>query len=252
MRLSCCWGRAIMVRMKWPGVPETLSHCLFFALLCSTVKGSCIHPEFNPQKVRFNSTNLWHYVTWEPPRQMGSNLTYTVEYLKSGDKWRRVSDCTNIVRTRCDLRLTDEECEYWARVQVVWVGYGCSSEWVYTDCFSPLSDTDLKVLQFNVTFSDGIFVTTIMDSPTPHTKDGVVMTVRYFFPDLEYKVTCQETGTDKMTSLVSKEMNETGMDTKRTVTLPVPELGREYCFNATPVLWLNRGKCSHSEQKCLK
>ncbi|KAM4712630.1 interleukin-20 receptor subunit alpha [Anableps anableps] len=105
-----------------------------------------------PINVSFSSVNLRNVLQWSPGNGTPDGTHFTVEYAIYGDTmevrkgkrehWRAVHQCTNIVRTWCDLSAETwaEEEGYYARVCAL--GRKSSSKWTVTKRrFDPKSDT---------------------------------------------------------------------------------------------------------------
>ncbi|XP_043962281.1 interleukin-20 receptor subunit alpha [Gambusia affinis] len=105
-----------------------------------------------PINVSFSSVNLRNVLHWLPGNGTPDGTHFTVQYAIYGNPWevtkgkwkhwRAVDQCTNIVRTWCDLSAEtwDEEERYYARVRAL--GRKSSSKWTKTNKqFDPKSET---------------------------------------------------------------------------------------------------------------
>ncbi|XP_019947120.2 interleukin-20 receptor subunit alpha [Paralichthys olivaceus] len=127
---------------------------LLFLLYLGTLDFTVSSSPPSPVNVVFSSVNLRNVLHWSPGNGTSEDTLFTVQYAIYGDivegskrrqvNWRPVSQCTDIVRSWCDLsnETLDQEQGYHARVHAL--GSRASSKWVVTlRRFDPKLDTTL-------------------------------------------------------------------------------------------------------------
>ncbi|CAB1424181.1 unnamed protein product [Pleuronectes platessa] len=127
---------------------------LWFLLYLGTLDFTVSSSPPSPVNVAFSSVNLRNVLHWSPGNSTSEYTIFTVQYAIYGDSvegskgrrvnWRGVHQCTDTVRSWCDLsnETWDQEQGYYARVRAV--GRRASSKWTMTlRRFDPKLDTSL-------------------------------------------------------------------------------------------------------------
>ncbi|XP_053300575.1 interleukin-20 receptor subunit alpha [Pleuronectes platessa] len=127
---------------------------LWFLLYLGTLDFTVSSSPPSPVNVAFSSVNLRNVLHWSPGNRTSEYTIFTVQYAIYGDSvegskgrrvnWRGVHQCTDTVRSWCDLsnETWDQEQGYYARVRAV--GRRASSKWTMTlRRFDPKLDTSL-------------------------------------------------------------------------------------------------------------
>ncbi|XP_060946929.1 interleukin-20 receptor subunit alpha [Limanda limanda] len=127
---------------------------LLFLLYLGTLDFTVSSSPPSPVNVVFSSVNLRNVLHWSPGNSTSEDTLFTVQYAIYGDSvegskgrranWRAVRQCTDTVRSWCDLsnETRDEEQGYYARVRAV--GRRAPSKWTMTlRRFDPKLDTSL-------------------------------------------------------------------------------------------------------------
>ncbi|XP_041830941.1 interleukin-20 receptor subunit alpha [Melanotaenia boesemani] len=163
----------------------------------------------SPTNVSFSSVNLRNVLHWSPGNGTPDDIHFTVEYAIYGDSvkaikgrrmnWRAVPQCTNIIRTWCDLtkETRDVEQGYYARVHTM--GRRSSSKWAVTLRFDPKSDTTFGPPWVSLEIVNNSAIITLTGPmrypPNNHTKEVSMAEV---YPQMRYNLSIYNTHRDQM------------------------------------------------------
>ncbi|XP_069570563.1 interleukin-20 receptor subunit alpha [Brachyistius frenatus] len=159
----------------------------------------------SPINVTFSSVNLRNVLQWFPGHGTLDDTHFTVEYAIYGDSikdskgrrvhWRAVWQCTEIVRTWCDIsnETWDVEQGYHARVRAV--GRRTSSKWALTRRrFDPKLDTSLGPPLLSVEIEDNTAIVTLKGpmryQPSNHIPALSMATI---YPQMTYNLSIHNT-----------------------------------------------------------
>ncbi|XP_070781737.1 interleukin-20 receptor subunit alpha isoform X2 [Enoplosus armatus] len=208
----------------------------------------------SPINVIFSSANLRNIVQWLPGNGTSDDTHFTVQYAIYGDSvegskgrqvhWRAVRQCTEIVRTWCDLsnETRDLEQGYHARVRAV--SGRASSKWAFTRRrFDPHSDTTFGPPLVYVEIEDNSAIITLKGpmryQPNNHTP-GVSMATLY--PHMTYNLSIHNTRRSQTSyfPVVSS-----------TYKYRLMEYDTDYCFSAKTRFISMPFQCQSSVWQCI-
>ncbi|XP_054900300.1 interleukin-20 receptor subunit alpha [Poeciliopsis prolifica] len=188
-----------------------------------------------PINVRFSSVNLRNVLHWFPGNGTPDGTLFTVQYAIYGntrevrkgkrETWRSVDQCTNIVRTWCDLSAEtwDEEERYFARVRAL--GRKSSSKWTETNKrFDPKSETIFGPPLVSVEMENNSAVVTLSGpvrySPNNNTP---VLTMKTIYHRMSYNLSIFNTHRNQVLHFPVED---------RVFKYHLMDYNTEYCFSA--------------------
>ncbi|XP_072218285.1 interleukin-20 receptor subunit alpha [Leuresthes tenuis] len=208
----------------------------------------------SPINVTFSSVNLRNVLHWISGNGTPDDTHFTVQYAIYGDSieggkgrrvhWRSVQQCTDIVRTWCDLSTEtwDVEQGYHARVRAL--GGTASSKWALTrKRFDPKSDTTFGPPQVLVEIENGSALITLRGPmrylPKNHTP---ALPMASIYPHMSYHLSIHKTHRNEMhhfpvaTSLYKYRLLD---------------YNTEYCFSAKSRFLAMPVHCEASSWHCI-
>ncbi|KAM9038881.1 interleukin-10 receptor subunit alpha isoform 1-T1 [Sarcophilus harrisii] len=112
----------------------------------------------SPKNVSFKAILFSHILQWEPGQNQNDNISYEVQYMRYGDSWYPVPNCTRTPHLFCDLTLPTldlEDKSYYAQVRAI--AGDQKSNWSRTSTrFS--KDDDLIVTTTSIIFASLLMV----------------------------------------------------------------------------------------------
>ncbi|XP_039980577.1 interleukin-20 receptor subunit alpha [Xiphias gladius] len=208
----------------------------------------------SPINVVFSSVNLRNVLHWSPGNSTPEDTHFTVQYAIYGDSvkgskgrqinWRAVRQCTEIVRSWCDLsnETWDQEQGYHARVCAV--GKRASSKWAMTHRrFDPKSDTSFGPPLVSVEIEGNNAIITLKGpvryQPNNQTPVGSMATL---YPQMTYNLSVHNIRRGQIDhfQVVSSPYKYPLMDHKT-----------EYCFSAKTRFLSMPVQCLSSAWHCI-
>uniref|UniRef100_A0A146Y5N4 Interleukin 20 receptor, alpha n=1 Tax=Fundulus heteroclitus TaxID=8078 RepID=A0A146Y5N4_FUNHE len=222
-----------------------------FVLHCAV----CSSPP-KPLNVSFSSVNLRNVLHWSPGNDTPDGTHFSVEYVIYGDttevgkgkrvreNWRAVQQCTNIVRTWCDLSVETwaEEEGYYARVRAT--GRKSSSKWAVTkNRFDPKWDTIIGPPLLSVEMEDNSAIITLKGpmrySPN---NDTPPLSMKAIYPQMFYNLSVYNTH--------RKLMHHFPLETSQ-YKYQLLDYNTEYCFFAKSKFISIPAQCKSSAWHCI-
>ncbi|KAM4522154.1 interleukin-20 receptor subunit alpha [Odontesthes bonariensis] len=206
----------------------------------------------SPISVTFSSVNLRNVLHWFAGNGTPNDTHFTVQYAIYGDSiegrkgrqvhWRAVQQCTDIVRTWCDLSAEtwDLEQGYYARVRAV--GGRASSKWALTQRrFDPKSDTTFGPPQVLVEIENSSALITLR-GPMRYLPNDTPLSMAAIYPHMSYHLSIHKT-----------HRNETHLFPVATslYKYPLLDYNTEYCFSAKSRFLSMPVHCEASEWHCI-
>ncbi|KAM6915118.1 interleukin-20 receptor subunit alpha [Xenentodon cancila] len=215
---------------------------------------SVSHSLPSPTNVSFSSVNLRNVLHWFPGNGAPDDTHFTVEYAIYGDSipgskgkrvhWRAVRQCTNIMRTWCDLspETWDEEQGYHARVRAL--VRTASSKWASTQRrFDPKSDTTFGPPLVSVELEDNSAIISIKGPIRyPVNNLSTAISMKAIYPHMTYNL-----------SIHTTHRNQTHHFPviNSSYKYRLLEYNTEYCFSARSRFLSMPVDCQSSAWECL-
>ncbi|XP_017264497.1 interleukin-20 receptor subunit alpha [Kryptolebias marmoratus] len=222
---------------------------VFIGLLVLPCAVSASPPE--PIEVGFSSVNLRNVLQWSPGKWSPDNVRFTVEYAIYGRTirnskgkskiWRPVRECTEILRTWCDLstETRDEEQGYYARVRAI--GPKSSSDWVRTERFDPKSETVFGAPEVSVEIDNNSAIISVK-GPMRYPSNNHTLPMKAIYPHMFYNLSIHNTHLNEMRHIP-------------VVTSPykyqLMEFNTKYCFSAKIKFLSIQMRSQSSEWYCI-
>ncbi|XP_044522290.1 interleukin-10 receptor subunit alpha [Gracilinanus agilis] len=198
----------------------------------------------SPQNVHFKAILFYHILHWEPGQNQTQNIVYEVQYMRYGDSWNPVPNCTRIPQLSCDLTLPTLDLDdntYWARVRAI-AGHQMSN-WTRTDSRFAKEDVILRIDHLKLQLSSSNTILGEILPARPPLANGNVSYEKLFKHYREYELCIIKV-------LKNESFQRYYEKTNQTFTLPVLE-GGMICIEVKPVIRSNINEGLWSEKKCI-
>ncbi|MEQ2301419.1 hypothetical protein AMECASPLE_035701, partial [Ameca splendens] len=207
-----------------------------------------------PINVSFTSVNLRNVLRWDPGNGTSDGTHFTVEYAIYGEttevskgkggRWRAAHQCTDIVRTWCDLSVETwaEEEGYYARVRAL--GKKSTSKWTVTKRrFDPKWETIFGPPLVSVEIENNSAIVTLKGpmrySPNNHTPP---LSMKAIYSRMSYNLSIY--------NIYRNQMHHFPVETN-TYKYQLLDYNTEYCFFAKSRFLSIPVQCTSSAWHCI-
>lgn len=207
----------------------------------------------SPINASFSSVNLRNVLHWFPGNGTSHDTHFTVEYAVYGDsietrkgrrvRWRPVRQCTDVIRTWCDLTTETWDLEHGYHARVRATRRRSFSKWAVTRRFDPKSDTTFgpPLVSLEIENNSAIIMLTgpMRYPPNNHTSE---LSMAAVYPHMSYNLSIRNTHCNQ------------------TLHFPVAtspykyqllDYNTEYCFSAKSRFLSMPAQCQASAWQCI-
>ncbi|XP_012400434.1 interleukin-10 receptor subunit alpha isoform X1 [Sarcophilus harrisii] len=198
----------------------------------------------SPKNVSFKAILFSHILQWEPGQNQNDNISYEVQYMRYGDSWYPVPNCTRTPHLFCDLTLPTldlEDKSYYAQVRAI--AGDQKSNWSRTSTRFSKDDVILKIKDLELWSSGSTILGKIIPVRPPRSTENISYENLFkHFRAYNLSITriLENNKTFEINQLIEKEEFNRSF----------PE-GGVFCIKVKPVVRSQNNKGLWSEKKCI-
>ncbi|XP_074158335.1 interleukin-10 receptor subunit alpha [Sminthopsis crassicaudata] len=198
----------------------------------------------SPKNVRFEAILFFHILRWEPGQNQTDNLSYEVQYMRYGNSWYPVPNCTRTPYVFCDLTLPTldlDDKSYYAQVRAI--AGDQKSNWTRTTTRFSKDDVILKIGDLELWSSGSTILGKIIHAKPPRSTENISYENLFkHFRAYNLSITriLENNKTFEINQLIEKEEFNKSF----------PE-GGMFCIKVKPIVKSQTNKGLWSEKKCI-